>query len=120
MVLADSRSTSVGHHCPVKILYAAYGNVDPHVVMPFAVEDGGALGKEARRLFFMCRDRCGNRLSDADDDAASWSARGFSNFFFQRISRANLKGLAHFYQRPAAVVDGHMAGRGVRVGVSGA
>ena len=72
--------------------YQSYGNVDPHVVLPFAVEDGGALGKEARRLFFMCRDRCSNRLLAADDDVASWSARGFSNFFFQQLSRANLKG----------------------------
>ena len=92
--------------------YQSYGNVDPHVVLPFAVEDGGALGKEARRLFFMCRDKCSNRLLAADDDVASWSARGFSNFFFQQLSRANLKGLAHFFQRAAAVVEGNLAGRG--------
>ena len=92
--------------------YQSYGNVDPHVVLPFAVEDGGALGKEARRLFFMCRDQCSNRLLAADDDVASWSARGFSNFFFQQLSRANLKGLAHFFQRAAAVVEGNLAGRG--------
>ena len=60
--------------------YQSYGAVDPHVVVPFAVEDGGALGKEARRLFFTCRDRCCNQLLAADDDVASWSSRGFSNF----------------------------------------
>ena len=53
-----------------------------------------------------------DRLYTADDDAASWSSRGFSNFFFQKLSRANLKGLAHFFQRAAAVVQGNLAGRG--------
>ena len=105
--------------------YQCYGDVNPHVVVPFAVEDGGALGKEARRLFFTCRDRCANKLLAADDDAASWSSRGFSNFFFQKFSRANLKGLAHFFQRAASVVEGNLAGRGgarggVRGGVRGA
>ena len=92
--------------------YQSYGAVDPHVVVPFAVEDGGALGKEARRLFFTCRDRCSNQLLSADDDVASWSSRGFSNFFFQKLSRANLKGIAHFFQRAAAGVEGNLAGRG--------
>ena len=85
----------------------------PHVVVPFAVEDGGVLGKEARRLFFTCRGRCANKLLAADDDAASWSSRGFSNFFFQKFSRANPKGRAHFfYQRAPSVVEGNLAGRG--------
>ena len=101
--------------------YQCYGDVNPHVVVPFAVEDGGALGKEARRLFFTCRDRCANKLLAADDDKASWSSRGFSNFFFQKFSRANLKGLAHFFQRAASVVEGNLAGRGgARGGVRGA
>ena len=54
-------------------------------MVPFAVAGGGALGKEARRLFFTCRDRCSNKLLPADDGAASWSSRGGSNFFFQKL-----------------------------------
>ena len=92
--------------------YQCFGDVNPHVVVPFAVEDGGALGKEARRLFFTCRDRCSNKLLPADDDAASWSSRGFSNFFLQKLSRAKPKGLANFFRRAAAVVQGNLAGRG--------
>ena len=35
---------------------------------------------------------------DASEEAeSSWSSRGFSNFYYQRISVANLKGLGHFF-----------------------
>ena len=34
-----------------------YGNVTPHRVVPFAVEEGGALGKEALGFLLWCRKR---------------------------------------------------------------
>lgn len=75
--------------------YAMFGDVGPHQVLPFAVEDGGALGNEAKRLFHQCQAECCNELTGGDYESQTWSARGFSNFFFQALSVANYRGLSH-------------------------
>ena len=67
-----------------------YGHVNPHVVLPFVVEHAGALGKEAMDHFRRCRKLVKNRLSPHQDEVSTWSSRGFSNFFLQAISVANL------------------------------
>ena len=38
-----------------------------------------------------------NELNASEEAESSWSSRGFSNFYYQRISVANLKGLGHFF-----------------------
>ena len=72
-----------------------FGDVRPHTVLPFAVEDGGALGIEALKFFHQCKDACGNGLNTQDSDVQTWSARGFSNFFFQSLSVSNYRGISH-------------------------
>ena len=75
-----------------------FGNVGHHQVLPFAVEDGGALGKEAKAFFNKCKAVCGNKLSGLDFEHQTWTAHGFSNFFLQSISVANYRGLGHLFR----------------------
>ena len=72
-----------------------FGDVRPHKVLPFAVEDGGALGREAKTFFHTCKAACANQLRGADYERQTGTARGYSNFFFQSISAANYRGLSH-------------------------
>ena len=39
-----------------------FGDVRLHKVFPFAVEDGGALGREAKTFFHKCKAACANQL----------------------------------------------------------
>ena len=57
-----------------------YGDVQPHVVLPFVVEHAGALGKEAMGFFKECRKKVSNELSDRDAARSAWSSWGLSNF----------------------------------------
>ena len=81
-----------------------YGDVRPHVLLPFVVESAGAMGKEAYSFFRKCRKRAENQLSPALDAVSTWSSRGFSNFFKQPISVATVKGLGHFYMVAATLL----------------
>ena len=81
-----------------------YGNVAPDMVLPFVVEHAGALGKEAKELFQRCRKIAVNQLSPHQDEFSTWSSRGFSNYYLQTISVANLKGLGHFFMTTAAPI----------------
>ena len=74
-----------------------YGAVAPHVVLPFVVEHAGALGKDADKFFHAIVKKVRNELNASEEAESSWSSRGFSNFYYQRISVANLKGLGHFF-----------------------
>ena len=74
-----------------------YGAVAPHVTLPFIVEHGGALGEEAMKFFKSCRTKVRNELDAADERESTWSTWGFSNFHFQQLSVANLKGQGHFF-----------------------
>ena len=84
------------------------GNVAPHVVLPFVVDHAGALGKEAKELFQRCRKIAVNQLSPQLDEVSTWSSRGFSNYYLQTISVANLKGLGlglgHFFMATVALI----------------
>ena len=81
-----------------------YGDVNPHVVLPFVVEHAGALGKEAMEHFRRCRSLVKNCLSPQQDSVSTWSSLGFSNFFLQKLSVANLKGLGHFFMIAASII----------------
>ena len=37
------------------------------------------------------------------DEVSTWSSRGFSSYYLQTISAANLKGLGHFFMTTAAL-----------------
>ena len=45
-----------------------------------------------------------NDLSPFEEAASSWSCRGLSNFYYQKISVSNLKGLGHFFMVVAAML----------------
>ena len=87
--------------------YAMYGNVGAHQVLPFAVEDGGAMGHEAMKFFHKCKAACNNQLSGLDCERQTWSAQGFSNFFFQSISVAHYRGLAHLFRTAGDTIRCH-------------
>ena len=74
---------------------ATFGQLRPHSLVPFAVEDGGALGPRATRLFKDLQKECANRLRGDAHSAQTWSATGFSNYFRQQLSIANFRGLGH-------------------------
>ena len=84
-----------------------YGNVGAHQVLPFAVEDGGAMGHEAMKFFHKCKAACNNQLSGLDCERQTWSAQGFSNFFFQSISVAHYRGLAHLFRTAGDTIRCH-------------
>ena len=71
----------------------------PHTVLPFVVEHAGGINKEGMQFFRMCRDAADNKLNARASDLSSWSSKGFSNFFLQSLSLANLKGLGHLFCR---------------------
>ena len=74
------------------------------MVLPFVVEHAGGLGKEAMQHFRRCRKLVKNKLSDQQDEVSTWSSRGFSNFFLQALSVANVKGIGHFFMTAASVI----------------
>jgi|TARA_B110000285_G_C15068790_1_gene586735 hypothetical protein len=84
--------------------HARYGNVHPHTVLPFVVEHAGGINKEGMQFFRMCRDAADNKLNARASDLSSWSSKGFSNFFLQSLSLANLKGLGHLFMVTAASI----------------
>ena len=79
-----------------------YGDVQPHVALPFVVEHAGALGKEAMGFFKECRKKVPSKLGDRDADRAAWSSWGFSNFYLQSFSVANQ---GHFFASAAAILQ---------------
>ena len=69
----------------------------------------GALGKEAMELFFSCRKKAKyinkeNGLPASVNEISTWSSRGFTNWFMQSFSVANLKGQGHFIATVANVI----------------
>ena len=76
----------------------------PHVLLPFVVEHAGALGKDAMKHFQHCRKIVANQLSVSDEDASTWSSKGFTNFYLCGLSMANLKGLGHFFHTASNVL----------------
>ena len=82
-----------------------YGNVTPHRVVPFAVEEGGALGKEALGFLLWCRKRVRADSPSFDLAEMNWSSRGFSNWAFQCLSLANAKGLGHYFTSACSCIQ---------------
>ena len=85
-----------------------FGNIAPHaVLLPFAVEHGGALGGEARKFFKLVQAQVHNRLSPREEELAGWSVTKFCDYYHRTLSAATLKGLGHFVSTAAAVLRGH-------------
>ena len=78
-----------------------FGDIAPHQLVPFAMECGRAMGREAQRLFMRCKEVCVDRL-DASAPLETWSARGFCNFYGQLLSCATLRGLGSLLLTAAA------------------
>ena len=81
-----------------------YGDVAPSKVLPFAVEEGGALGKDARQFVQWCKKRVRDESPSFDLAEMNWSNRGFSNWAFQSVSLANTKGLGHYFTAACACI----------------
>ena len=81
-----------------------YGDVSPNVLVPFAVEEGGALGQEAMKLLKQCKKKCRNNIVAINEAELNWSNRGFSNWSLQSVSLANVKGIGHFFTTAAAIL----------------
>ena len=81
-----------------------YGDVAPSEALPFAVEEGGALGKQARQFVQWCIKRVRDDNPGFDLEGANWSNRGFSNWAFQPLSLANTKGLGHYFTAACACI----------------
>ena len=71
-------------------------------MLPFVVEHAGSINKDGMEFFRRCRKKALNKLHVKETEASTWSSRGFSNFFLQSLSLANLKGLGHLYMVTAA------------------
>ena len=83
---------------------ATYGNVAPSVLVPVAVEEGGALGSEAMKLVKSCKKKCKDDPRAVNEAGLNWSNRGFMNWAMQPISLANVKGLSHFLVTAASTL----------------
>ena len=89
-----------------------YGDVKPHVVLPFAVESSGALGRSAAAFFKRCTKQAGDRLGPAELLRSTWSSASFASYFYQQLSMATLRGKGHFFQQAALVLAGVGVGGG--------
>ena len=74
------------------------------MLVPFAVEEGGALGQEAMKLLKQCKKKCRNNTVAINEAELNWSNRGFSNWSLQSVSLANVKGIGHFFTTAAAIL----------------
>ena len=78
--------------------------IAPHVLLPFVVEDAGALGKEAMGFVKACKAKLKDTLPTISESELNWSNHGFSNYFFQSLSLANLKGQAYYFTTAAVLL----------------
>ena len=62
IVPASSHTPSASATAAAASKLGVYGDVQPHVVLPFVVEHAGALGKEAMGFFKECRKKVANEL----------------------------------------------------------
>ena len=76
----------------------------PRTVLPFVVEHAGGINKGGVQFFRMCRDAANSKLNTRASGLSSWSSTGFSNFFLQSLSLANLKGLGNLCMVTAASI----------------
>ena len=80
----------------------------PHVLLPFVVEDAGALGKEAKDFLKKRKGVLRDTLPMVSESELNWSNRGFSNYFYQSLSLANVQGMGFFFTSAAAIVHSHV------------
>ena len=114
IVPASSHTPSAAATAAAASKLGVYGDVQPHVVLPFVVEHAGALGKEAMGFFKECRKKVSNELGDRDAARAAGPSWGVSDLHLQSFSVANLKGQGHFFASAAAVLKLRARG-GVRL-----
>jgi len=81
-----------------------FGNILGNTLVPFAIEDGGSLGKEALGLFKLLQSFCENQVRFLDESLQTWSAKGFANFYLQLLSVALLRGQGHLFMQAAAAI----------------
>ena len=62
-----------------------YGNVAPHRLVVFAIDEYGMLSPDARWLLQQCVTMREDRL-DVEGRLSTWSCRTFSSFWRQRLS----------------------------------
>ena len=84
--------------------FRSYGPLAPHTLVPFAVEDSGALGREAVKLFKDLQKQCRNKLGAHRAGLQTWAARGFASFYLQSLSVANLRGQGHYFMTAASAL----------------
>ena len=81
---------------------ALYGNITPHTLLLFVVEEPGALGTEAMQFPKNFKRKLRDSTVFVDSADLNWSNRG--HYFFQSFSLANIKGLGHFVNRAAGIL----------------
>ena len=86
IVPASSHAPSAAATAAAASKLGVYGNVQPHVVLPFAVEHAGALGKEAMGFFKERHKKVSNELSDRGDVVIMGVLH--CNFYLQSLSVA--------------------------------
>ena len=79
---------------------ADYGDVSPHQLSVFALDEYGMLSSDALRLLRKCAVIRGDRL-DVERGLATWSARTFTSFWRQRLSVACARAKADIILRRA-------------------
>ena len=85
--------------------HGIFGNVAPHTVLPFAVEEGGGLGPEAQAFVERCRVRSSDELSTRSQALTSWTCRGFTNFHLASTSFAAARALGEYYVSAASHIQ---------------
>lgn len=83
-----------------------YGNVAPHVVLPFVVDDSGGLGKEAWKFLLESRDRAEGLVAPQDFEKLNWSCNAFTTYYKQALSLASVRGWGHFFMVVSSILRG--------------
>ena len=113
----DPKAVSQAHEAQKR---RTSGNVAPHVVLPFVLDDSGGLGKEAWRFLLQCRDRAGSQLAPRDFERINWSCAAFTAYYLQSLSLASIRGWGRFFMVVSSILRGgsrrRAGGRGLRGG----
>ena len=83
-----------------------YGNVAPHVVLPFVLDDSGGLGKEAWAFLLKCRDKAEGQLGATEFSKLDWSCQAFTSYYLRSLSLASVRGWGHFFMTAASILPG--------------
>ena len=83
-----------------------YGNVAPHVVLPFVLDDSGGLGKEAWAFLLKCWDKAEGQLGATEFSKLDWSCQAFTSYYLRSLSLASVRGWGHFFMTVASILRG--------------